>query len=119
MKRKIVYLILVSSMVAMLTACSQQSNTSSVQTEEMVEEDAAVEEVIEEDAAVEEVIEEEPEEEPVKKTVKSYDEPEEKNTCQFKNSDGSTTCTNEATRGQLCESHFNELNSIYNDMVGY
>ena len=109
MKRKIVYLMLVSSMVAMLTACSQQSNTSSVQTEEMVEEDAAVEEVIEE----------EPEEEPVKKTVKSYDEPEEKNTCQFKNSDGSTTCTNEATRGQLCESHFNELNSIYNDMVGY
>lgn len=107
MKRKIVYLMLVSSMVAMLTACSQQSNTSSVQPEEMMEE-------------VEEVVEEEPEEkETVKKTVKSYEEPEEKNTCQFKNSDGSTTCTNEATRGQLCDTHFNQLNSIYNDMVGY
>lgn len=38
--------------------------------------------------------------------------------CGFKNSDGTQTCTNKATRGQLCEYHFNMLNDTYNEMVG-
>ena len=40
-----------------------------------------------------------------------------KSTCQFKNSDGTRTCTNEATHGQLCDYHFNMLNDTYNSMT--
>ena len=38
--------------------------------------------------------------------------------CQYKNSSGQRTCSNKATRGQLCDYHFNMLNDIYNDIVG-
>lgn len=37
--------------------------------------------------------------------------------CQFKDSDGNRSCTNEATHGQLCDYHFNMLNDTYNSMV--
>ena len=37
--------------------------------------------------------------------------------CQFKNSDGTKTCNNEATHGDLCDYHFNYLNDIYNSYV--
>ena len=39
-------------------------------------------------------------------------------TCQYKNNNGSRTCTNKATRGQLCEYHFKMLDDIYNDIAG-
>lgn len=35
-------------------------------------------------------------------------------TCMFKNSDGSRTCTSKATKGRLCDYHFNMLDDIYN-----
>ena len=38
--------------------------------------------------------------------------------CQYKSADGSQTCSNKATRGKLCEKHFNQLNDTYNDLVG-
>ena len=38
-------------------------------------------------------------------------------TCQFKNSNGTRTCTNKATRGELCEYHFQMLDDIYHDFV--
>ena len=37
--------------------------------------------------------------------------------CQFKDSDGNRSCTNEATHGQLCDYHFNMLNDTYNSMT--
>lgn len=38
-------------------------------------------------------------------------------TCQFKEN-GQKNCTNEATKGKLCEYHYNMLDDIYNDFVG-
>ncbi|MCM1164508.1 MAG: hypothetical protein NC299_06080 [Lachnospiraceae bacterium] len=40
------------------------------------------------------------------------------NRCQFIEN-GQRNCKNKATHGQLCEKHFNYLNGIYNDMVGF
>ena len=34
--------------------------------------------------------------------------------CKFKNSDGSQTCNNPATHGDLCDYHYNYLNGVYN-----
>lgn len=39
------------------------------------------------------------------------------NTCRFK-SGGVYVCNNKATRGQLCEYHFNYLDDIYNEFAG-
>lgn len=36
--------------------------------------------------------------------------------CQFKNSDGSRTCTSTATHGQLCDYHYQLLDDTYNDI---
>lgn len=33
--------------------------------------------------------------------------------CQFKDSNGNRSCTNEATHGDLCDYHYNYLDSIY------
>jgi len=41
-----------------------------------------------------------------------------KATCQYKNSDGTRTCTNPATHGQLCDYHFKLLDDTYNYMNG-
>lgn len=37
--------------------------------------------------------------------------------CQYKNSNGTRTCTNKATRGELCEYHFKMLDDIYNGII--
>ena len=37
-------------------------------------------------------------------------------TCKFKNRDGSQTCTNRATHGDLCDYHFNMLNDTYEQL---
>ena len=44
------------------------------------------------------------------------DSSQEKAKCQFKDSDGSRNCTNEATRGQLCDYHFKLLDDTYKDL---
>ncbi len=38
--------------------------------------------------------------------------------CQYKSSSGAQNCTNKATRGKLCEYHYDYLKDIYDDVVG-